>query len=427
MEESIVLKGSVEDIIFENKDNGYTVFTIDTGEEEVVCVGTLERLNSGENVTLTGSWAMHLVYGKQFQVDYCEKTMPTTAEGIEKYLSSGLIKGIGPKTAKKIVDRFGEATFYVIEEKPDRLVEIRGITYEKALKISEVFKEQNGIRRAMIFMQSYGISPVYAMKIYKRYRENVYDIIKTDPYRLADDVFGIGFKMADAIAEKAGVLKNSPQRVRACIKYVLNNAAANGHTFLPLNVLVLQVVEMTGVSDEMAESTVIELQIEHVLRREKVEDETAIYLGKYYYAEMAVAKRLIELMEGFTDDKVIDVDFAISRFQMLNEMTLAENQKEAVKEALTRGLLVITGGPGTGKTTIINAMINIFDDAGKNVVLAAPTGRAAKRITETCGLDAQTIHRLLGVGYIDDDTSVRNFEKDENDPIDADVIIIDES
>ena len=427
MEESIVLKGSVEDIIFENKDNGYTVFTVDTGEEEVVCVGTLERLNSGENVTLTGSWAMHLVYGKQFQVDYCEKTMPTTAEGIEKYLSSGLIKGIGPKTAKKIVDRFGEATFYVIEEKPDRLVEIRGITYEKALKISEVFKEQNGIRRAMIFMQSYGISPVYAMKIYKRYRENVYDIIKTDPYRLADDVFGIGFKMADAIAEKAGVLKNSPQRVRACIKYVLNNAAANGHTFLPLNVLVLQVVEMTGVSDEMAESTVIELQIEHVLRREKVEDETAIYLGKYYYAEMAVAKRLIELMEGFTDDKVIDADFAISRFQMLNEMTLAENQKEAVKEALTRGLLVITGGPGTGKTTIINAMINIFDDAGKKVVLAAPTGRAAKRITETCGLDAQTIHRLLGVGYIDDDTSVRNFEKDENDPIDADVIIIDES
>ncbi|MBE6008604.1 MAG: ATP-dependent RecD-like DNA helicase [Lachnospiraceae bacterium] len=427
MEESIVLKGSVEDIIFENRDNGYTVFTIDTGEEEVVCVGTLERLNSGENVTLTGSWTMHLVYGKQFQVDYCEKTMPTTAEGIEKYLSSGLIKGIGPKTAKKIVDRFGEATFYVIEEKPDRLVEIRGITYEKALKISEVFKEQNGIRRAMIFMQSYGISPVYAMKIYKRYRENVYDIIKTDPYRLADDVFGIGFKMADAIAEKAGVLKNSPQRVRACIKYVLNNAAANGHTFLPLGVLVSQVAEMTDVGAEMAENAIVELQIEHVLRRENVEGETAIYLGKYYYAEMAVAKRLIELMEGFTDDRVVDTDFAISRFQMLNEMTLAKNQKEAVKEALTRGMLVITGGPGTGKTTIINAMIDIFADAGKKVVLAAPTGRAAKRITETCGLDAQTIHRLLGVGYIDDDTSVRNFEKDENDPIEADVIIIDES
>ncbi len=427
MDDNIVLKGVVEDIIYENKDNGYTVFSIDSDDEEFVCVGTIQKINPGEAVTLTGSWTMHLIYGKQFQVDYLEKSMPTTAVGIEKYLSSGLIKGIGPKTAKKIVERFGEATFYVMEEKPDRLVEIKGITYEKALKISEVFKEQNGIRRAMIFMQNYGITPVYAMKIYKKYRENVYDVIKTNPYKLADDVFGIGFKMADNIAEKAGVLKNSPQRVKACIKFVLNNASANGHTFLPLEELIEETAKMTDVNGEMVENCVTELQIEHALRRENVDGVTAIYLGKYFYAEMAVAKRLIELKEGFVDDRVIDGEFAISRFQMINEITLAPNQKEAVMAALTEGVLVITGGPGTGKTTIINAIISIFDEAGKKVVLAAPTGRAAKRITETSGFDAQTIHRLLGVGYIEEDTSIRNFEKDEDDPIDADVIIIDES
>ena len=427
MVETKVLKGTVEDIIFTNKDNGYTVFSIDSDDENIVCVGAVPQLSAGESVTLTGTWTMHIIYGKQFQVDICEKTMPTTIEGIEKYLASGLIKGIRKRMAKKIVDRFGEAAFYVIEEKPDRLVEIKGITYEKAMQISNVFKEQNGIRRAMIFLQGFGISPVYAMKIYKKYNEGVYDIIRTNPYKLADDIFGIGFKMADNIAEQAGVLKNSPQRVKACIKYVLNNGAAGGHSFLPEDVLINQVTDMLGVDETSFKNAETELQLERVVRCENINGITAVYLGKYYYAEMAVAKRLIELKEGFEDDRIADSDYSIERFERVKGIKLAEKQKEAVKMAMTEGVLVITGGPGTGKTTIINAIIDIFDDMGKKIVLAAPTGRAAKRITETCGLDAQTIHRLLGIGYLEEDTSIRNFEKDENDPIEADVVIIDES
>lgn len=427
MEESKVLKGTVEDIIFTNKDNGYTVFSIDTGEESVVCVGTVPSLSAGETVALTGNWTMHIIYGKQFQVELCEKTMPTTVEGIEKYLASGLIKGIRKRMAKKIVDRFGEATFYVIEEKPDRLVEIRGITYEKAMEISKVFKEQNGIRRAMIFLQGFGVSPIYAMKIYKKYNEGVYEIIRTNPYKLADDIFGIGFKMADNIAEQAGVLRNSPQRVKACIKYTLNDAAGNGHAYLPENILINRVTEMLGIDDESVKNAERELQLERTIRCENINGDIAVYLGKYYYAEMAVAKRLIELKEGFEDERIVDGDYYIERFESVKNISLAEKQKEAVKMALTEGVLVITGGPGTGKTTIINAIIDIFDDMDKKIVLAAPTGRAAKRITETCGLEAQTIHRLLGISYLEDDTSVRNFEKDEDDPIEADVVIIDES
>ena len=242
--EDLKITGEVEDIIYRNKDNGYTVFSLTTEDDEVTCVGVVPQIHSGEALEIHGSWAMHPLYGRQVQVRYYEKSMPTTTAGMEKYLSSGMIKGIGAKTAKRIVERFGEATFYVIEEKPDLLTEIKGISYDKAQKISEVFCEQHELRRAMMFLQGYDISPAYAMKIYKKYKARTFEIVKNNPYRLADEVLGIGFKMADKMAAGAGIAADDPNRVKAAVKYVLNTAAANGDCYLPKERLIAQAVDL---------------------------------------------------------------------------------------------------------------------------------------------------------------------------------------
>lgn len=427
MAESFVLNGTVEDIIFQNAENGYAVFSVSDNENETICVGIVPNLHSGESLKIMGSWTVHPTYGRQLAVDFYKKTIPTSVEGIEKYLSSGVIKGIGPKTAKKIVAKFGEATFYVIEEKPDRLVEIKGITYEKAMRVSEVFREQHELRRAMMFLQDFGVSPIYAMKIYKKYKGKTFDIVNTNPYRLADDIFGIGFKMADKLAASAGIQQDAPSRIKAGIKYLLNQAGADGHVYLPLRALLQDAEEMLSVNLLLIENAIIELQMEHQIWQERINDLPCVYLNMYYYAEIAVSKKILELLIDYDDKNNADWDLIIDKAQEKAGVILAEKQRIAVREAMISGVLIITGGPGTGKTTTINTILQILEQEGKTVVLGAPTGRAAKRMSEATGVPAQTLHRILGINFLSEDSRVQTFAKDEDDPIEADVIVIDES
>lgn len=423
------LTGEVEDVIFQNKDNGYTVFSLATEEEEITCVGVLPQIHSGEALEIHGEWKTHPVYGKQVQVQYYEKSMPTTQAGMERYLASGLIKGIGAKTAKRIVEKFGETAFYVIEEKPDLLTEIKGITYEKAQRISEIFREQHELRRAMMFLQGFDISPAYAMKIYKKYKNRTFDIVKNNPYRLADDVMGIGFKMADKMAANVGIAADDPNRVKAAVKYVLNNAAANGDCFLPKGKLTEQAVELLGLHPLAVENAIRELQVDSQIWQERLGEtnEECVYLNYYFYAEMAVAKHLLELSTEYEPADADTIARAIARVEKETGVTLAEEQRLAVLEAMSCGVLVITGGPGTGKTTTINTILRILQEEELDIVLAAPTGRAAKRMTEATGMEAQTIHRLLGISFVNEDSRRQSFERDEDNPIEADVIIIDET
>ena len=425
---TVVANGIIEDIIYHNHENGYAVFSIkDSEETEITCVGYVPQLHTGESIKITGRWVVHPTYGKQLQVEFFEKTIPTTQQGMEKYLCSGVIRGIGPKTAKKIVQRFGDATFYVIEEKPDRLVEIKGITYEKALMINQVFMEQFELRKAMLFLQDFGISPAYAMKIFKRYKGRTFDVVKNNPYRLADDIFGIGFKMADRLAAHSGIAVDSPHRIKAGIKYMLNYGVSAGHVYLPRNALIDKTKELLDVPRELIENSLRDLQIEHQIWQEDLDGTQAVYLSNYYYAELSVAKKLIELSQEFEFGKEEDLELQIKIAERIEKIHLAENQRIAVKEAMTNGLLIITGGPGTGKTTTINTIIRIMKDNGLDIILAAPTGRAAKRMTEATGMEAQTIHRLLGISFGGENIRQQIFDKNEDDPIDADVIIIDET
>lgn len=427
LQEIIELKGTVEDIIYQNSENGYSVFSFSCDDDEIVCVGTLPDIHKGENLKVQGNWTLHPTYGRQLQIQYYEKTIPTTTEGMIKYLSSGMIRGIGPKMAKKIVDKFGEATFYVIEEKPDRLVEIKGITYDKAQKISHTFREQHELRRAMIFLQNFGMTPAYAMKIYKKYKERTFDIVQKNPYRLADDITGIGFRMADKMAAAAGFDAESIFRIKAGIKYVLNNAAADGHVYLPQSELMEKTGALLEISPNLIENGILELQLEHQIWYEDLEGVPVVYLNIYYYAEVYTAKKLLELNSAYEEENNRSYSAIIEKTERKNGIELASLQKKAVETALKSGVMVITGGPGTGKTTIINTIISIMDKEGKDCILAAPTGRAAKRMAEATGHDAQTIHRILGITYINDDAKKQSFDKDEDDPIEADVIIIDES
>ncbi|MBM6829596.1 ATP-dependent RecD-like DNA helicase [Anaerotignum lactatifermentans] len=425
--EEIRITGEVESIIYENKENGYTVFSLTTEDDEVTCVGIVPQIHTGETLEIGGKWSIHPVYGRQIQVQYYEKSMPTTKSGMEKYLASGLIRGIGPKTAKKIVERFGEASFYVIEEKPEQLAEIRGLTYEKALQISQIFREQHELRRAMIFLQGFDVSPAYAMRIYKKYKSRTFDIVKTNPYRLADDIWGIGFRMADKMAAEAGIQADDPNRVKAAVKYVLNQAAGNGHCYLPKEELAEQAGQLLGLHPDFVENALRELQVDGEIWQENLRGVTAVYLNFYFYAEMAVAKRLLELSGERTEQSMEKTAREIAAVEKQTGVILAEEQRAAVQEAMSRGVLIVTGGPGTGKTTTINTILRILKKEDVEVVLAAPTGRAAKRMTEATGVEAQTIHRLLETSFLSDDSRRQTFERNEENPIEADVIIIDET
>lgn len=427
MEDELVLEGTVEDVIFHNDDNGYAVFDFKSDDgDEIICVGTVPQIRRGDMLKLTGGMVIHPTYGLQFKVEFYERVVPTTAVAIEKYLSSGIVKGIGPKTAKKIVDKFGAATFYVIEEKFDRLVEIKGITYDKALAVHNSFCSQRDIRKVMLYLQEFGVTPAFAMKVYKKYGYRTIDIIKENPYRMAEDIAGIGFKTADRIAYSMGIPTDSPNRVKSGIKYILSESLLDGNVFMPKDSLIRQAGEILSVDEEMVDNCLRELQIEHKVFNENIDGTDAVYLMTMYYTEISAAKKLLELSFFHDDADLRKIDDKIDAVEDLSGICLAKQQRTAVIEAMREGVLVITGGPGTGKTTIIHTIIQIFKSSGMEVVLAAPTGRAAKRMTETTGIEAKTIHRMLGVAYADDDNGRQKFDKNETETIEADVIIIDE-
>ena len=429
MDERVIKIGIIEDIIFQNAENGFTVCSIKTeeDEEEITCVGVLPFVHAGESIKVEGSWAVHPTYGDQIRVEQFEKIVPETKKDIEKYLASGVVKGIGAKTAKKIVEHFGEKTLEIMEQDPQRLSEIKGISKKKALEVGESYHEQRSLRKVMMFLQQFGITPTYAVKIYKKFGEQTIEVVQENPYRLADEIFGIGFKIADRIAQKIGINHDSTYRICSGIRYVLAEFSGSGHVYMPRNELVVETAEMLGVIPELIEPCLIELQLQKVLVQERLEEEEAVYLSSFYYAELGVCKRLTDVYtEGFSE-VVQELEGKIERIEQKNKIQLAENQKEAVRQVFSQGMLVITGGPGTGKTTTINTIIELLEQEGYEVLLAAPTGRAAKRMSEATGREARTIHRLLEINFLDDTARQQMFQKNEENPLEADVLIIDES
>ncbi|MCL2874433.1 MAG: ATP-dependent RecD-like DNA helicase [Defluviitaleaceae bacterium] len=433
MIEQINLKGTVDHIVYRNDDNGYTVFSVaiinEDGEDDITCVGFAAELCEGEEVEILGSYVTHPVYGEQLNAKSIEKRIPTEESDICKYLGSGVIKGIRQKTAEKITAMFGKGSFDVIENDPEKLTAIKGITLKRALDISATFKEQSEMRRIMIFLQKLDISPAYSIKIYKQYKERTFDVVKNNPYALVDDVHGIGFKTADAIASRLGTASNSPYRIEASIKYALTEAAFSGHTYLPRSALIEKIKELISVPTELVEQSIMELQFSRRINQEPPEDENddaSVYLNYYHYAENYIAKKLLQLARNVKKpDNSIEND--IDDIEKKSGIKLAKEQREALRQVKTNGVLVITGGPGTGKTTTIKAIISLLEKYGDTIELAAPTGRAAKRITESSDREARTIHRLLKNKHLGENGELPEFMKNEDDPLESDVIIVDES
>ncbi len=423
----VYIEGVVEELIYSNEANGYTVCCIKRGEEVITAVGYMPFINVGETLELSGEWVTHPDYGEQFRVEEYRKIMPRTESAILKYLSSGIVKGVGPVTAARIVERFGEKTLEVIESCPEKLSEIKGIGLEKALKIGQAFQEQRELHQVVMFLQGYGISPIYAAKIYRTFGERTIEAIKENPYRLADQALGIGFKKADAIARSLGIEPTSRFRVYSGIKYVLSQAAASGgHTYLPEEQLKDYTCQLLNVSLESIDDALMSLAVDRVVVVEKRQEETRVYLLPYYYAETNVCRRLAELAATPFKGELKDIEDRLKEIQKEEGIVLSAGQKRAVEEALKNGVIVITGGPGTGKTTIIKSIIRLLEKEGYTAALAAPTGRAAKNMSEATGYEAKTIHRLLEIGYMGDDETELFFARNENNPLEADVVIIDE-
>lgn len=421
----ITLQGTIEEIIYKNESNGYTVAILETEDDVVTIVGYIPIINLGETLKVQGNWMYHSNYGQQFKVDTYQAVVPASLNGIEKYLSSGLIPGIGPKTAKKIVEKFGLDSIDILQYNPDRLKEVEGIGKKKAEKIAEAFAEQRELRDVMIFLQEYGISPTYGVRIYKKYGNETISKIKENPYRISEDIFGIGFKMADKIARSMGVDLRSNYRVFAGIKFTLMEFSSEGHTYVPKEELVDKAQSLLEVERELVEDGITALALKQEIQLENVDNEIRVYYMPFYYAEANVSKKIIELSLTELKELNIDVDEEINKLEKESSIKFAQNQKEAIRQAIFNGVLVITGGPGTGKTTTINSIIKLFENQGLSVVLAAPTGRAAKRMSEATGREAKTIHRLLEYSFVDDEIGMA-FARDEGTPIDSDVVIIDE-
>lgn len=418
------ITGFVEHIVYRNEENGYTVLNLASNEEdEVTCVGVFQMISEGESLELTGEYTVHPSYGPQFKVQQYSIKAPEDIASIERYLGSGAIKGVGAALAARIVRKFKEDTFRIIEEEPERLAEIKGISERKAQEIAQQTEEKRELRQAMIFLQNYGISLSLAVKIYQTYQLDMYRIIQENPYRMAEDVTGVGFKIADEIAHRVGIHLDSDFRIRSGIMYVLQQASLEGHTYLPEELLTRRACELLGVDASGVEKHYMDMAIDRKLILKQSEAEVQIYASTFYYMELNVAVMLRELNVKY-DFSETAVEQRIRKIEQLSEMELDEMQRTAVKEAVRSGLLVITGGPGTGKTTTINTIIQYFESEGMDIALAAPTGRAAKRMSETTGYEAKTIHRLLELsGGMDEHAG---FERNEQNPLETDVIIIDE-
>lgn len=418
-----VINGYVDHIIFRNNDNGYTVMVMICDEEELTCVGVFSDIAEGECIEAKGEYTDHPTYGRQFAVKSFEEKAPQDALAIERYLGSGAIKGIGIALAARIVRRFKEDTFRIIEEEPERLAEVKGISQRKAMEIADQVNEKRDLRQAMIFLQQYGISTTLAVKIYNTYGQEVYSILKENPYRMADDVDGVGFRTADEIASRVGIRTDSDFRIRSGIQYALLQASNEGNTYLPMPELTQRASALLEIEPEYIEKHYMNLAMDRKIIMRQVEDVTQIYASAFFYMEANTATMLKNLDASF-DVPDIEIEARLRQIEKQTKMDLDEHQVEAVKEAVRNGVLVITGGPGTGKTTTINTIIKYFESEGMDIFLAAPTGRAAKRMSETTGFEARTIHRMLELnGGVEGNAG---FERNEQNPLETDVIIIDE-
>lgn len=460
----VTVEGIVEEVIFTNEANGYTVCEIVKGSQRITLVGYMPFINEGETLKAIGSWVVHPDYGRQLKVERYEKILPNTIEAIERYLGTGVIKGIGKVTAKKIVKKFGTEALSIIMENPERLVEIKGISHARAMEIGQAMARQKNFAEIAMFLQKYNISPIYAARIYKAFGENTLQAIRENPYKLTDVIPAMNFKTVDAIARNLGVEPESKLRICSGIKYVLIKASTNGHVYLPYAELIKLSESLLYVSMESIKNAIMSMEFDEIIRIERqlvssttdnvgygiIEADEAVetgqakeseeelfprvYLRELYDAEISVTRRLVALSNSailrsvrgkFSRSVEKSLENTIAELEAEQNIILAETQKIAIREALDNGVLVITGGPGTGKTTIIKCIIKLFEKHNFKVALAAPTGRAAKRMTEATGYEAKTIHRLLEIGYTDDELEMV-FLRTEVNPIDADVIIIDE-
>ena len=421
----IEITGNVEDVIFHNEENGYTVAKLETEDEIITIVGSIPLIREGERLKICGEIIVHATYGEQVKIETYELITPTTLEGIEKYLASGLIPGIGPKTAERIVEKFGKDSLEVLEYAPERLKEVEGIGKKKFEQIVESFREQREMKEVMVFLQQYDITLALGVKIYKKYGSETIKKLRQNPYRLSEDIRGVGFKLADNIARSMGVDRLSDYRINAGIKFTLKEISRNGHTYLPKDELILEATRLLGAERELIEQSLMDLALRGEIQLENMGDHTAAYSMPNYHAETNVSKRIIELSQGEKKDLDLDLDREIEELEEENKIELADNQKQAIKESVDNGLLIITGGPGTGKTTTINSIIQLFENQELKTLLAAPTGRAAKRMSEATGKQAKTIHRMLEYGYADETLGMM-FGRDDGSPLETDVLIIDE-
>ena len=422
--------GYIDHIIFRNEDNGYTVMVLKgvKDEDELTCVGTFPVITQGASIEAEGRFIQHPVYGKQFQAVRLTEKMPEDAMAMERYLGSGAIKGIGAALAGRIVRHFGSDTLRIVEEEPERLAEIKGISEKKAHEIAIQIAEKSEMRKVMMFLQKYGISLNLGARIYQKYGDSVYSVLQENPYRLADDISGVGFKNADEIAYRIGIHTDSDYRIKSGLSYTLLQAGGEGHVYLPKEELFKRAEQLLGVDASYMEKHLVDLSMERKIIQKEEKGQVLVYPAQYYYLELNTARMLRELDIDCPEDEE-RVERRISQIQKETGTVLDEMQEKAVKEAAGHGLLVLTGGPGTGKTTTINAIIRFFESEGAELRLAAPTGRAAKRMTEATGYEAQTIHRMLELtGMPEDDREGQpvHFERNAENPLEADVIIIDE-
>lgn len=417
------IRGFVDHIIYRNTDNGYTVLVLVCEEEEITCVGIFSDIVEGENIEAKGDFTEHPVYGSQFKVSSFEEKAPEDEVAIERYLGSGAIKGIGLALAARIVRRFKKDTFRIIEEEPERLAEVKGISERKAMEIADQVNAKKDLRQAMIFLQQYGISTTLAVKIYNFYGARIYSVLKENPYQMAEDIDGVGFKTADEIATRAGIRTDSDFRIRSGILYVLLQATSEGHTYLPMDELTIRTSQLLEVDGEHIEKHYMNLAIDRKIMMRQKENMTQIYAASFYHMEANTAMMLKQLDVSY-DVSDAEIEKRVKRIEKQTNIELDEQQLCAVKEAVRNGLLIITGGPGTGKTTTINTIIRYFEMEGMDIFLGAPTGRAAKRMSETTGFEARTIHRMLEVNGGVEGTG--GFERNEKNPLETDVIIIDE-
>ena len=414
------LRGVIERITYANEETGYSVIKIKSKGyiDLVTVVGNMATVNVGSVITIKGFWSSNPKYGRQFDAKQWEEALPASIYGIEKYLGSGLIKGIGPVYAKKIVNLFKEKTLDVIEEEPDRIIEVPGIGKKRVEMIKKAWQDQKEIKNIMIFLQSYGVSTSFGSRIYKYYGNQSIEIVKENPYKLADDIYGIGFKTADGIASKLGIEKDSFKRCRAGIFYTLSQLSEEGHCFATAEQLISKCVEILEV-----EASKIAMSLERLIEEKELikEEPDHIYLPPFYFSENGVARRLKQIMNAHTLKQVKKSDEVIAWLEKTEHMAYDDIQRAAIKQAEKSKVMVLTGGPGTGKTTTTHGIIQLYKQSGMEVLLAAPTGRAAKRMSEAAGIEAKTIHRLLEC------KPPEGYKKNEDNLLEGDVLIIDEA